>query len=268
MTPADDAPDPETGGRVEVDGGTGTSDIATEEVPSAASEPGDPDGSEGDGGAGGEDGDGDEAGGDGGDEDRGPADEADAARRRRVRSLVEWVAVIAGAVVIALVVRTFLFTTFWIPSGSMEPTLMGEGRRDRVVVNRLAYQWGDPERGDIIVFDVPEEEPTISVEGQRVNDLIKRVIGLPGETVELRDGEVYVDGEKLDEPYLPEGTRTEPADPARDTFVVPDDAVFVMGDNRGSSRDARYWQHPWVPEEDIVGKAFIRIWPLSVFGGI
>ncbi|QYG95521.1 signal peptidase I [Iamia sp. SCSIO 61187] len=185
-----------------------------------------------------------------------------------MRSLVEWVAVIAGAVVIALVVRTFLFTTFWIPSGSMEPTLMGEGRRDRVVVNRLAYQWGDPERGDIIVFDVPDGEPSISVDGQRVNDLIKRVIGLPGETVELRDGDVYIDGEKLDEPYLPDGTRTEPADPSRDTFVVPDDAVFVMGDNRGSSRDARYWQHPWVPEDDIVGKAFIRIWPLSEFGGI
>lgn len=189
-------------------------------------------------------------------------------RRKRVRSWIEWVAVIAGAVVIALLVRTFLFTTFWIPSGSMEPTLMGEGRRDRVVVNRLAYQWGEPGRGDIIVFEVPEGEPTISVEGQQVNDLIKRVIGLPGETVELRDGQVFIDGERLDEPYLPDGTRTDPADPSRDTFVVPDDCVFVMGDNRGASRDARYWQHPCVPEDDIVGKAFIRIWPLSAFGGI
>ena len=106
------------------------------------------------------------------------------------------------------------------------------------------------------------------VDGQQVKDLIKRVIGLPGETVELRDGKVFIDGEELDEPYLPEGTRTDPADPSRDTFVVPDDCVFVMGDNRGASRDARYWQHPCVPEGDIVGKAFIRIWPLSVFGGI
>ena len=85
---------------------------------------------------------------------------------------------------------------------------------------------------------------------------------------ELRDGEVYIDGEKLDEPYLPDGTRTDPADPSRDTFVVPEDEVFVMGDNRSASRDARYWQHPSVPEEDIVGKAFIRIWPLNAFGGI
>ncbi len=190
------------------------------------------------------------------------------ARRRQLRSWVEWVAVIAGAVVIALVVRTFLFTTFWIPSGSMEPTLMGEGRRDRVVVNRLAYQWGEPGRGDIIVFDVPEGEPSITVDGQEVKDLIKRVVGLPGETVELRDGDVYIDGEKLDEPYLPDGTRTDPADPAQSTFVVPEDCVFVMGDNRGASRDARYWQTPCVPEDDIVGKAFVRIWPLSAFGSI
>ncbi|HEV7720153.1 MAG TPA: signal peptidase I, partial [Iamia sp.] len=163
-------------------------------------------------------------------------DSPEAIRRRRIRSWVEWVAVIAGAVVIALVVRTFLFTTFWIPSGSMEPTLMGEGRRDRVVVNRLAYQWGEPERGDIIVFEVPDTEPLITVDGQEVKDLIKRVIGLPGETVELRDGEVFIDGEKLDEPYLPDGTQTLAPDPSRDTFVVPDDCVFVMGDNRGGGR--------------------------------
>jgi signal peptidase I len=202
---------------------------------------------------------------DGGDDE---PETAEAARRRRVRGWIEWVAVIAGAVVIALIVRTFLFTTFWIPSGSMEPTLMGEGRRDRVVVNRLAYKWGDPARGDIIVFEVPEGEPSIQVDGQEVKDLIKRVIGLPGETVELRDGDVYIDGEKLDEPYLPDGTVTNAADPSRATFVVPEDCVFVMGDNRSASRDARYWQHPCVPEGDIVGKAFIRIWPLSAFGGI
>lgn len=187
---------------------------------------------------------------------------------RRVRSAIEWVAVLGGAVVIALLVRTFLFTTFWIPSGSMEPTLIGEGRRDRVVVNRLAYRWGEPERGDIIVFEVPEDEPSISVDGQPVKDLIKRVIGLPGETVELRDGKVFIDGDELDEPYLPDGTRTDAPSPERTRFEVPEDAVFVLGDNRGASRDARYWQTPWVPEDDIVGEAFIRIWPLSAFGGI
>lgn len=193
---------------------------------------------------------------------------AEELRRKRIRGWVEWVAVIAGAVVIALIVRTFLFTTFWIPSGSMEPTLMGAGRRDRVVVNRLAYQWGEPDRGDIIVFEVPDGEPTITVEGQEVKDLIKRVVGLPGEMIELRDGQVFIDGEQLDEPYLPDGTRTDPAPGTTGKFIVPDDCVFVLGDNRGASRDARFWQTPCVPEDDIVGKAFIRIWPLSAFGGI
>lgn len=236
MTPADDPTDPETSGPVELDKRPADEEAAMD----AEAAP----------------------------DDGPPAETPEETRRKRVRSWIEWVAVIAGAVVIALLVRTFLFTTFWIPSGSMEPTLMGEGRRDRVVVNRLAYQWGEPGRGDIIVFEVPEGEPTISVEGQQVNDLIKRVIGLPGETVTLRDGKVFIDGEELDEPYLPDGVRTDPADPSRDTFVVPDDCVFVMGDNRTASRDARYWQTPCVPEDDIVGKAFIRIWPLSAFGGI
>lgn len=188
--------------------------------------------------------------------------------RRRLRSAVEWVLVISGALLVALLVRTFLFTTFWIPSGSMEPTLMGGDRRDRVVVNRLAYKVGDPERGDIVVFEVPPGEPTITVEGQRVNDLIKRIVGLPGETVELRDGAVYVEGSRLEEDYLPEGTRTEPCVPGVDTFEVPDDAVFVLGDNRGMSRDARCWDDPWVDEDTIVGKAVLRVWPLSELGRI
>lgn len=189
------------------------------------------------------------------------------ARDRRVRSAVEWVAVLAGAVIVALVVRTFLFTTFWIPSGSMEPTLMGSDRKDRVVVNRLSYKFGDVERGDIIVFDVPEGEQTMVVDGEPVEDLIKRVVGLPGETISLRDGQVYVDGAALEEPYLPPGTRTEPCTEATE-FVIPDDSVFVMGDNRSNSRDARCWSTHWVDESHIVGRAFVRIWPLSELTGL
>ena len=246
MTSADDTPGPEApGAPVDIDKRPGVDPVDGADVDDDAA---DTDGADDSAGT-----------------DDGPQETA---ARRRVRSGIEWVAVIGGAVVIALIVRTFLFTTFWIPSGSMEPTLMGEGRRDRVVVNRLAYKWGEPGRGDIIVFEVPEGEASITIDGQEVKDLIKRVIGLPGETVELRDGEVWIDGEKLDEPYLPEGTRTDPADPARATFIVPDDCVFVLGDNRTASRDARFWQTPCVPEDDIVGKAFVRIWPLSAFGGI
>lgn len=187
---------------------------------------------------------------------------------RRVRSAIEWVAVVVGAVVVALLVRTFLFTTFWIPSGSMEPTLSGD-RRDRVIVNRLSYKLHDVNRGDVIVFEVPEGEPLMEVDGQQVKDLIKRVVGLPGETVELRDGEVYIDGELLEEPYLPEDTTTEPCPPENETtFEIPDDSVFVMGDNRDHSRDARCWETHSVEESAIVGRAFVRFWPLSELGGI
>lgn len=193
--------------------------------------------------------------------------EAESANRKRVRSAVEWVAVIAGAVVVALLVRTFLFTTFWIPTGSMEPTLMGSPRKDRVIVNRLSYKLHDVNRGDIVVFDVPDGEPVMSVEGQQVNELIKRVVGLPGETVTLRDGRVYIDGTLLEEDYLPDGTRTE-ASCGVSTFEIPEGHVFVMGDNRGGSRDARCWRDPALDEDAIVGRAFFRIWPLSVLGGI
>lgn len=193
----------------------------------------------------------------------GDRDDQGSARDRRVRSAVEWVAVIAGAVVVALVVRTFLFTTFWIPSGSMEPTLMGQGRRDRVIVNRLSYKLHDVNRGDIIVFKVPAGEATLTIDDQKVEDLIKRVVGLPGETVSLRDGDVYIDGEKLDEPYLEEGVQTEDICGQGTEWVVPEDAVFVMGDNRPMSQDARCWASHSVPDSDIVGRAFIRIWPLT-----
>ncbi len=209
--------------------------------------------------------------GDDGEPEAGGVDEGDEEpedrTRKRVRSAVEWVAVLAGAIVVALLVRAFLFTTFWIPTGSMEPTLQGAPRKDRVVVNRLSYKLGDVDRGDIVVFDLPPGEPTMTVEGQEVRELIKRVVGLPGETVTLRNGQVYIDGEPLEESYLPEGTRTEPIC-GEDTFPIPEGHVFVMGDNRGGSRDARCWQDPALDEDAIVGRAFLRIWPLSELGGI
>lgn len=199
--------------------------------------------------------------------DEAEEEEPEDAAKRRLRSAVEWVAVIAGAVVVALLVRTFLFTTFWIPTGSMEPTLMGAPRKDRVIVNRLSYKLHDVNRGDIVVFDVPPGEPVTSVEGQEVHELIKRVVGLPGETIELRDGRVYVDGKALEEGYLPDGTRTE-ATCGVSEFHIPEGHVFVMGDNRGGSRDARCWKDPALDEDAIVGRAFFRIWPLSELGGI
>jgi len=171
---------------------------------------------------------------------------------RSTRSAIEWVAVIVGALVVALVVKTFLIQAFYIPSESMVPTLeIG----DRVLVNKLSYRTGDVERGDVVVFARPGGP---GADG--IADLIKRVVALPGETVEGRDGQVLVDGEALDEDYLPPGVATTPFP----EYTVPDDHVWVMGDNRGASDDSRRFKG--VPLDDVVGRAFVIIWPLPEIG--
>lgn len=183
----------------------------------------------------------------------------------RVRSLVEWVAVIVGALVVALVVKTFLFQAFYIPSASMEPTLE---KGDRVLVNKLSYELHDVNRGDVVVFELPEGE----VASDGIKDLIKRVIGLPGDTIESRDGVVYVNDRRLDEPYLPAGTRTGDAqngnNPAIERQTVPDGTVFVMGDNRSNSHDSRYADRGPIPIDSIVGRAFVLVWPPGDMGSL
>ncbi len=181
----------------------------------------------------------------------GPVDvEADRRRMSRsARSAIEWVAVIVGALVVALVVKTFLIQAFYIPSESMVPTLQVG---DRVLVNKLS---GEPSRGDIVVFDRPGGPGADGIE-----DLIKRVIALPGEQVEGRDGRVLIDGQPLEEPYLPDGTVTSSFGPE----TVPADHIWVMGDNRGASDDSRRFK--FVPVDDVVGRAFVVIWPLADLG--
>ncbi len=170
---------------------------------------------------------------------------ADTSRRREV---LEWVVLIGAALVIALLIKTFLFQAFFIPSESMVPTLKVG---DRVLVNKLAYDYGDVDRGDVVVFKAPPEASSGGIE-----DLVKRVIGLPGDTVEARDdGAVYVNGRRLDESYLPRGTTTSNLPPTK----VPAGHIFVMGDNRGASRDSRYFGP--VEESAIVGRVFVKIWP-------
>ena len=120
-------------------------------------------------------------------------------RRNRKRSAFEWVVVIVAAVVIAVLLRAFVVQTFYIPSGSMEPTLR---KNDRVVVNKLSYDMHAVHRGDIVVFTTP---PGVN---KSFKDLVKRIVGLPGETVQGRDGKVLVNGTVLPEKYLPPGTLT------------------------------------------------------------
>ncbi|MGH9182314.1 MAG: signal peptidase I [Acidimicrobiales bacterium] len=181
-----------------------------------------------------------------GEEGPGPK-EADSPGRRRARTALEWVAVVLGSLAVAVLVRSFLLETFFIPSPSMVPTL---AVNDRVLVNKLSYRLHDVNRGDLVVFERPPD-----ASGGAARDLIKRVIALEGETIEGRDGRVVVDGEPLDEPYLEPGEETTGFEPLR----VPPDHVFLMGDNRDASRDSRVFGP--MAEDAIVGRAFLRVWP-------
>ena len=175
---------------------------------------------------------------------------------RRLRRNVEWVVIVVVAVLAAILVKTYLIEAFYIPSGSMEPTLdIG----DRVLVNKLSYQMHAVHRGDVVVFERPP-----GIEGEpNIKDFIKRVIGLPGETIETRGDDVYINGRRLREPYLPAGTRTFPA---IDKQTIPPGHYWVMGDNRTNSSDSRVFHA--IARSTIVGRAFVQVWPLSRVGGV
>jgi signal peptidase I len=172
-------------------------------------------------------------------------------RKARNRNVAEWIGIVAGALILALIVKTFLFQAFYIPSLSMYPTL---DKGDRVLVNKLSYDLHDVHRGDVVVFGRPPSEPT------SIKDLIKRVIGLPGDVIEARDGVVYINGKALVENYVDSGDRTENL--PRQT--VPPGKLFVMGDNRNNSEDSRVFGP--IPVKSVVGRAFVRVWPLTRIG--
>lgn len=162
--------------------------------------------------------------------------------------LIQWAVVIIGAVILAVLINSFVIVNAQIPSGSMENTIM---TGDRVFGNRLAYAFSDPERFDIIIFKYPDDESQL---------FIKRIIGLPGETVEIRDGNIYINGS--DTPLEDVETK-EPMVGSFGPYTVPEGCYFVMGDNRNNSRDSRYWEHTFVSKDEILGKAVFRYWPLN-----
>ena len=156
--------------------------------------------------------------------------------------------IIVCAVAIALCLNTFIIANSRVPSASMETTIM---TGDRVIGSRLQYKFfGDPERGDIIIFRWPDNEKIL---------FVKRIIGLPGDTVTVRSGHVFLNDstEPLDEPYIREAMVVEP----EMTFTVPENAYFCLGDNRNESRDARYWDNTYVYRDKIVAKVLFRYWP-------
>jgi signal peptidase I len=189
---------------------------------------------------------------------------------------LEFPLLIGAALLIAVLIKTFLFQAFWIPSSSMENTLL---IYDRVLVSKLSYEFSDISQLDVIVFDDPRagfEQPEEDAIERAIRNLkesiglatpqsefIKRVIGLPGDVVEGSDGSVFVNGVRLDEPYL-----KQPDLPIRPfgPVTVPVDSLFVMGDNRRASQDSRFFGP--IPVDDVVGKAFVIIWPVGRAGGI
>ena len=177
---------------------------------------------------------------------------------RSSRWIIEWLVVLSAALLLALGVRTYVAQMFFIPSGSMLPTLQVG---DRIVVDKLSYDFHGVQRGDIVVFRRPP------LEHADYSDLVKRVIGLPGDTISSVDGRVYIDGRPLHEPWLPEPTPVTSPSPLPYAFslnhpyTVPPGYYYVMGDNRTDSEDSRYFGP--ISGSLIVGKMAFVVWPLS-----
>jgi signal peptidase I len=176
-------------------------------------------------------------------------------KRSGARQTIEWLLLIAAALAVALLIKAFLFQAFYIPSESMVPTL---NKNDRVLVNKLSYKLHDVHRGDIVVFSAPPGEDS------GIKDLVKRVIGLPGDKVAFRDGMVYVNDRPLEENYLPDGVTTTPICGVAPEVTVPPDHYWVMGDNRSASSDSRCFGP--IAKSEIVGRAFFKMWPLTDLG--
>jgi signal peptidase I len=207
------------------------------------------------------------------------ADAAEAAPSRKKPFWREFPVMLVLAFLAALLIKGFLLQAFYIPSESMEPTLVKD---DRVLVEKVGYRFGDPERGDVIVFERDvgalstsgDAEPSLLARiGDEVRELfgfptgtkqdfIKRVIAVEGETVEGRGGRVLIDGSAIDEPYLAPDTETGDFGPIR----VPSGGLFMMGDNRNHSDDSRNYGP--IDESQIVGRAFVLIWPPADVGGL
>ena len=158
----------------------------------------------------------------------------------------DWGETVVVAFALAFVIKSFFFSVFWIPSGSMIPTL---DIQDRIVVNMYTYHFREPQRFEVVVFRLPEFG-----EGKG-KELIKRVIGLPGEKLEVVDGEIYINDQPLKEVH-----KMEEGFSNFGPVTIPSDSYFMMGDNRPNSADSRYWGY--LPKKNMIGPAFLKIWPI------
>jgi len=186
---------------------------------------------------------------------------------RSVRVVLDWVLTIAGAILIVVALKAWVVNPYRIPSSSMEPTLHCakpapgcEARfSDRVLANRFVYHFRNPKRGEIIVFKTPPEAKVRCGAG---GTFVKRLIGLPGELVSERDGYIYIDGRRLEEPYINADRRDH--EPPRTWPRIPTGQYFFMGDNRSQSCDSRVWGS--VPRANLIGEVFFVYWPPNRLG--
>lgn len=169
-----------------------------------------------------------------------------------LKSMFEWVIIIGIAFLLSLIIRNYIIDTRIVPTGSMLPTIQ---LQDRLIVDRLFYKSGKIVRGDVIVFKATKE---MVLEEE---DLVKRVIGLPGEKLQVKNGLVYVNDKALNEPYT-----AAPPNYEYGPVTVPSNSYFMMGDNRNNSRDSHIWG--FLPEKSIIGRVWIRYWPLNSFGSL
>ena len=162
------------------------------------------------------------------------------------REALSWVICIVVTILLTEFILNFVIINANIPSGSMENTIM---TNDKLIALRTSYWFNDPKRGDIIIFKYPDDESQL---------FIKRVIGLPGETVEIKDGKVYIDGSEtaLDDSFIPEKMQG-----SFGPYTVPDNCYFMLGDNRNDSKDSRFWKNTFVRFDQIIGKAVVRYYP-------
>lgn len=175
-------------------------------------------------------------------------------RQKLWQSQGENIRLLAIALCLALFIRLFVAEPRFIPSDSMLPTLKVG---DRLVVEKVSYKLHEPERGDIVVFEPPQ---ALQERGYLPDQaFIKRVIGQPGQQIEVHNGQVYADGQRLREPYI-----LQPPNYEWGPAMVPNDQYFVMGDNRNNSNDSHVWG--FLPRQNIIGRAFFRFWPLDRFG--
>ncbi len=166
---------------------------------------------------------------------------------------VEGIKTVGLSIILALGIRTFVAEARYIPSGSMLPTLE---INDRLIIDKLGYKFTDPKRGDVVVFS-----PTDALKQQYKDAFIKRIIGLPGETVEVKSGQVIIDGETISENYIAEEPQYNWG-----PQTVPENSYLVLGDNRNNSFDSHSWG--FVPHENIIGRAVVRFWPIDRVGGL